>query len=102
MSTKGSDLTKIRFFGEKMNSSVDMDKMNIDDIIIGTTKNVTGSRRNTAVDKAVPREAEPAVLLTEDVNMHTKAIANKVPAISTFVFKSYLLMHRSNGKNRLG
>ena len=98
----GSDLTKIGFFREKLNSSIDEGEMSVDNIIMGTTKNVADSRHKTAVDtnKAAPQGAEPAVLLTEDVNMHTKAFANNVPAISTSVFKSYLRMHRSNGKCR--
>ena len=68
--------------------------MNIDDIVIQTANDVAGSRRKMAVDmdRAAPQGAEPAVLLTEDVNMSTKANARGVLAISTTAFKRYLLM----------
>lgn len=94
ITAKNSDLTKIGFFREKFDIGVDDDGMNIDDVIIRTTRNVADSRRESNADnknKAALQGAEPAVLLTEDVNMRVKANASGVPAISTTVLKRYLL-----------
>ena len=93
ITAKNSDLTKLGFFREKLDRGVDDDGMNIDDVIIRTTRNVADSRRKSTTDnnKAALQGAEPAVMLTEDVNMRVKANASGVPAISTTVLKRYLL-----------
>lgn len=92
INAEGLDLTKIEFFCEKSEKDTE-DNKDIDEII-RTTKNVADSRRK----ETAPQGAGPAVLLTEDGNMHTKAIAGGVSSISTIVLKRHLLTHRSDIK----
>jgi rRNA-processing protein FCF1 len=91
ITAKGSDVTKVGFFREKLERDEDDESRNIDDIIIRTTRQQAEARRKTLTleDSSV---AEPAILLTEDTNMRVKANARGVTAISTTILKRYLVL----------
>jgi len=90
ITAKGSDVTKVGFYREKLERDEDDETRNIDDIIIRTTRNQADARRQI-FGEADMGNAQPAILLTEDTNMRVKANARGVPAISTTNLKRYLV-----------
>jgi rRNA-processing protein FCF1 len=90
ITAKGSDVTKVGFYREKLERDEDDETRNIDDIIIRATKNQADARRQM-FGEAGMGDAQPAILLTEDTNMRVKANARGVPAISTTNLKRYLV-----------
>lgn len=103
ITAKGSDVTKLGFFREKLESDDDDESRNIDDIIIKTTKNHGEARRQVfkSAGKSDFGNAEPAILLTEDANMRVKANALGIPAISTTHLKKYLVQIGSQPSKRM-
>lgn len=92
VTAKGNNVTNIGFYKEQLERHGEDELRNIDDIIIQTTKQQGAVRRQILGNAG---EAEPAVLITEDVNMRVKANARGVTAIAASVVKRSL-SHRGN------
>lgn len=86
VTAKGNNVTNIGFYKEQLERHGE-DLRNIDDIIIQTTKQQGVVRRQMLGNAG---EAEPAVLITEDVNMRVKANARGVTAIAASMVKRSL------------
>lgn len=87
VTAKGNNVTNIGFYKEQLERHGEEELRNIDDIIIQTTKQ-QGAVRRQALGSA--GEAEPAVLITEDVNMRVKANARGVTALAASVVRRSL------------
>lgn len=87
VTAKGNNVTNIGFYKEQLERHGEDELRNIDDIIIQTTKQQGVVRRQIMGNAG---EAEPAVLITEDVNMRVKANARGVTAIAASVVKRSL------------
>lgn len=87
VTAKGNNVTNIGFYKEQLERHGEDELRNIDDIIIQTTKQQGVVRRQILGNAG---EAEPAVLITEDVNMRVKANARGVTAIAASVVKRSL------------
>lgn len=87
VTAKGNNVTNIGFYKEQLERHGEDELRNIDDIIIQTTKQQGVVRRQILGNAG---EAEPAVLITEDVNMRVKANARGVTAIAASVVKRCL------------
>lgn len=87
VTAKGNNVTNIGFYKEQLERHGEDELRNIDDIIIQTTKQQGVVRRQLLGNAG---EAEPAVLITEDVNMRVKANARGVTAIAASVVKRSL------------
>lgn len=87
VTAKGNNVTNIGFYKEQLERHGEDELRNIDDIIIQTTKQQGAVRRQMLGNAG---EAEPAVLITEDVNMRVKANARGVTAIAASVVKRSL------------
>lgn len=87
VTAKGNNVTNIGFYKEQLERHGEDELRNIDDIIIQTTKQQGTVRRQMLGNAG---EAEPAVLITEDVNMRVKANARGVTAIAASVVKRSL------------
>lgn len=87
VTAKGNNVTNIGFYKEQLERHGEDELRNIDDIIIQTTKQQGVVRRQMLGNAG---EAEPAVLITEDVNMRVKANARGVTALAASVVKRSL------------
>lgn len=87
VTAKGNNVTNIGFYKEQLERHGEDELRNIDDIIIQTTKQQGVVRRQILGNAG---EAEPAVLITEDVNMRVKANARGVTAIAASVVRRSL------------